>query len=192
MQVGANGIDRHLERRGYSVIAAIFLVIEDQNGAFGLRQRQQRSVDGGLQFGVGEELLGGASVTVDSISGQILQPFARFVLVEGRVRRSSKLALAAAALPLVLSHVDDDAVEVCRQRGIPAEVWKGAVEAEKDLLGEVFDVRAGRGHAREGAEDHGLMFPDQRFKSLRRCEVSGHRAAKGSDFRIAQKFQGGD
>ena len=67
------------------------------------------------------------------------------------------VAVAAAALPLVLGDVDGDAVEVGSDEGFAAKAGQGAVEAEKDVLGEVVEMLAAAGEAQEGAEDHVLM-----------------------------------
>lgn len=72
--------------------------------------------------------------------------------------------VAAAALPLVLSDVDGDAVEVGRDEGFAAKAWQCAVEAQEDVLGEVVDVFATAGEAQKGAEDHGLMVAYQLFE----------------------------
>jgi hypothetical protein len=40
MQVRANSIDRHLERGGDRFVAAVLLVVEDENCAFWLRERE--------------------------------------------------------------------------------------------------------------------------------------------------------
>jgi hypothetical protein len=65
--------------------------------------------------------------------------------------------VAAAALPLVLRYVDGDAVEIGGEEGFAAKTGEGSVEAEENLLGEVFEVFPAAGQAQEGAEDHGLM-----------------------------------
>ena len=67
------------------------------------------------------------------------------------------VAVAAAALPLVLSDVDGNAIEVGGDEGFAAEAGQGAVEAEEDVLGEIVEVLAAAGEAQEGAEDHVLM-----------------------------------
>jgi hypothetical protein len=167
VQVRTDGIDRHLERGGDGLIAAVLLVVKDEDGAFGLRERKQGRVDGMLELGVGQELLGGAGVPVQVIARHVLEPVGGLIVLNGSRHRGDDLAVAAAALPLVLRYVDDDAVEIGGEGGIAAELRERAVKAEENLLGEVLDVSAGAGHARESPEDHGLVLANQSFKRLR-------------------------
>ena len=111
----------------------------------------------GLGLGVGEKPLGGAGVLAgELVAGEVFKPGRVFIFVERRAGSLARwAALFAAALPLVLREVDDDAVEVGGDGGVAAELGQRAVEAEEGFLREVFDVRAGAGHAGEGAEDKG-------------------------------------
>ena len=68
VQVGAHGVDRHLERGRDGIITAVFLVIKDKNRALGFRQREQRSVNRRHQLGVGEQLFGRAGMPVDGVA----------------------------------------------------------------------------------------------------------------------------
>lgn len=172
--MSADGIQGHAQRGGDGFVAEVFLVIEDEDGPLGLGKRKERGVHGGLELGVGEQLLGGAGVGAERVPGKVLEPLAGGVIVRSQRCGGDELTLAAAALPLILSDVDDDAIEVGGQGGVAPEVREGAVEAQEDLLREVFDVRAGAGHAREGAEDHGLVLTNQGLKLLRRCEIGAH------------------
>ena len=174
VQMRAHGVDGHFECGGDGLITAILLVVEDEDGAFGFGEGEQRGVDGGLQLGVGEELVGIAGVGVEGVAGKIFEPLGGgFVFLRGG-RGGDELALAAAVLPLVLRDVDNDAEEISGERGVAAELGQCTVEAEEDLLREVFDVRARAGHAREGAEDHRLMLADDGFEGFRRCEIDVH------------------
>jgi hypothetical protein len=196
VEMGAHGVERHAQGGGDGVVAEVLLVVEDEDGALGFGEGEERGVDRGLELGVGEKLLGGAGVGAERVAGEIFEPLGGGVVVLWCGWCSDELTFSAAALPLVLRDVDDDAVEVGGEGGVATEVGEGAVEAEEDLLGEVFDVGAGGGHAREGAEDHGLMLADEGFeggwrgKMLRRWVVGGHGVSGGSDFRIEEKFQG--
>jgi hypothetical protein len=67
---------------------------------------------------------------------------------------------ALAAFPFVLRDVDGDAVEIGADQGFAAKAGQGAVEAEKDVLGEIVEVVGVTGQAREGAEDHLPMIAD--------------------------------
>lgn len=71
--------------------------------------------------------------------------------------RDVGVAVAAAALPLVLGYVDGDAVEIGGDEGVAAKAGQGAVEAEKDVLGEVVEMLAAAGEAQQSAKDHVLM-----------------------------------
>jgi hypothetical protein len=68
--------------------------------------------------------------------------------------------VAAAALPFILGHVGDDAIEVRAEQSVTAEAAEGPVQAEKDLLGEIVDMFPAAGQTNEGTEDHGLMVSD--------------------------------
>ena len=118
-------------------------------------------------------LLGVAGVGGEGVAGEVFKPGAG-VVFEGEGFGGEGFSVFAASLPFVLGDVDDDAVEVGGDGGVAAEVGEGAVEAEEGFLGEVFDVGAGAGHARERAEDEPLVLVDECFKVLRRCEVSAH------------------
>lgn len=92
------------------------------------------------------------------------------------------LVVAAAAFPLVLRDVDGDAIEVGSEEGLATKVWKGTVEAKKDLLGEVIEVFPAAGETQEGSEDHGLMVADHLLEG----EIS---VQAGLDHRVLLKFQ---
>jgi len=99
-------------------------------------------------------------------------------------------AVAAAAFPLILGDVDGDAIEVGGELGVAAELGQGTEEAQKDLLGEVFDVRAGAGEPMERAKDKALVLADERFKAFRRCPIAAHAVWGGMTARVAESFTG--
>ena len=68
-----------------------------------------------------------------------------------------RAVVASSSFPLVLGDVDGDAVEIGSDEGFAAKAGESAIEAEKDLLGEIVDVLTASGEAQKGAEDHGLM-----------------------------------
>ena len=173
MEVGADGVEGKAEGDGDAFVAALFLVVEDEDGALDFGEVEEGGVDGGDELGVGEELLGVAGVIGEVAAGEVFEPGGFGFVVEGGFG-GDVLSFLAAALPLVLCDVDDDAVEVGGDGGVAAEVREGAVEAEKDFLGEVFDLRAGAGHAGERAEDHALVLAHEGFEVFRRCEVFPH------------------
>jgi hypothetical protein len=93
--------------------------------------------------------------------------------------------VAAAALPLVLSYVDCDAVEIGGEERFTAKAGEGTVETEEDLLGKVFKVFPAAGEAQEGAEYHGLMVADHLLE--------GEIGLQGRlDQRVRLKFHAGE
>jgi len=173
VEVGADCVDGKAEGDGDAFVAALFLVVEDEDGALDFGEVKESGVDGVDELGVGEELLGVAGVVGQVVAREVFEPGGFGIVVEGGLG-GDVFALFAAALPLVLGDVDDDAVEVGGDGGVAAEVRKGAVEAEEDFLGEVFDLRAGAGHACERAENHALVLAHEGFEVFRRCEVELH------------------
>ena len=95
-----------------------------------------------------------------------------------------RVAVASAALPLILGDVDGDAIEVGGDEGIAAEGGERAVEAEKDVLGEVVKVLAAASEAQEGAKDHRLMVA----YDLLEGEIG---VQAGLDLRVRRKFHSG-
>ena len=141
------GSDGHSEGVGNLLVGALLLMIEDENGPLDLAEPLEVFFDGLLELAL-LDLLFGIAIGV----GETVFP-AGGVVGEGDVGA----VVAAAALPLVLSDVDGDAVEVGGDEGLAAEAGEGAVEAEEDVLGKIVEVLAAAGEAQEGAEDHVLM-----------------------------------
>lgn len=148
VQVRAYRVDGQAERDGDALIAAFLLVIEDEHGAFDFGQRQEFFVDRALGVCVVHKLLGGAGVLAgQAVAGEVFEPPSGGVFVEEGWLGSEDGALTATAFPLVLREIDDDAIEVGGDGSVTAKLRQSAVEAEEGFLGEVFDVRAGAGHA---------------------------------------------
>ena len=145
--MGSHGSDGHTERVGNLLVGALFLMIEDEDGSLNVAELLELLFDGLLELALLYLLLG-VAVGV----GEAVFP-AGGVVGEGDVGT----VVAAAALPLVLSDVDGNAIEVGGDEGFAAEAGEGAVEAEEDVLGEIVEVLAAAGEAQEGAEDHVLM-----------------------------------
>jgi hypothetical protein len=145
--MGPYGSDGHTERVGNLLVGALFLMIEDEDGALDLAEALELLFDCLLKLAFFYLLLG---VTVGV--GEAVFP-AGGVVGEGDV----SAVVAAAAPPLVLGDVDGDAIEVGGDEGFAAEAGQGAIEAEKDILGEVVKVLAAAGETQEGAKDHVLM-----------------------------------
>ena len=145
--MSAYGSDGHAERVGNLFVAALFLMIKDEDGSLDVAEALELLFDGLLELAFFYLLLG-VAVGV----GEAVFP-AGGVVGEGDVG----MVVAAAALPFVLRDVDGDAVEVGGDEGFAAEAGEGAVEAEEDVLGEIVEVLAAAGETQEGAEDHVLM-----------------------------------
>ena len=176
VEMGADGVDGEAEGGGYALVAEVFLVKEDEDGALGRGEGEEGGFDGGGGFGLAEVLFGGAGVSAFEVAGGLVfEPGIGCVpfFVEGG-GGGEVVAIAATALPFILGDIDGDAVEVGGEMGVAAEFGEGAVEAEKDFLGEVFELGSGAGEAVEGAEDEGLVLADEGFKAFRRCVVLAH------------------
>ncbi len=128
----ADGADGHAEGVGDLLVAALFLMIKDEDGSLDLAKALELLFDGLLELALFDLLLG-VAIGV----GETILP-AGGVVGEGDVG----VAVAAAALPLVLRDVDSDAVEVSRDEGFAREAGEGTVEAEEDILGEIVEVFA--------------------------------------------------
>ena len=141
------GSDGHAECVGDLLVGTLLLMIKDEDGSLDLAEVLKLLFDGLLELALLYLLLG-VAVRV----GEAVFP-AGGVIGEGDVGA----VVAAAALPLVLGHVNGDAVEVGGDEGFAAKAGEGAVKAKEDVLGEVVEVLAAAGKAQEGAEDHVLM-----------------------------------
>ncbi len=147
VKVGSNGADGQGERVGDLLVRALFLMIEDQHGPFDLAEALKMGFDGLLKLALLDLLLG-----VTAGVGEAVLP------TGGVVRYGDVSAVvAAAALPLVLSDVDGNAIEVSGEEGFAAKAGEGPVETEEDLLSQIVEVFPAAGEAQEGAEDHVLM-----------------------------------
>ena len=170
--MGPYGSDGHPERVGDLLVAALLLMIEDEDGPLHLAEMLELLFDGLLKLALLYLLLG-VAIRV----GEAVFP-AGGLVGEGDVG----VAVAAAALPLVLSDVDGDAIEVGGDEGFAAEAGQGAVEAEEDVLGEVVEMLAAAGKTQEGAEDHVLMVAYHLLEG----EIG---VQAGLDHRVRLKFQ---
>ena len=166
------GSDGHTESVGDLFVAALLLMIEDENGSLDLTEPLELLFNALLELALFELLLG-VAVRV----GETVFP-AGGVVGEGDVR----VAVAAPALPLVLGDVDGNAVEVSRDEGLAAKAGQRAIEAEEDVLREIIEVFAAAGQAQKGAEDHVLMIAYHFLEA----EIG---VQAGLDRRVRLKFQ---
>src|ERR1700730_16037438 len=135
--MGPHGSDGHIERVGDLLVAALFLMIEDEDGPLDLAELLELLFDGLLKLAFFYLLLG-VAIRV----GEAVFPAGGFV-GEGDV----SAVVAAAALPLVLRDVDGDAVEIGGDEGIAAKAGERTIEAEEDVLGEGVEVLAAAGES---------------------------------------------
>ena len=172
--MGPDSADGHAKGVGDLFVGALLLMIEDEDGSLDLTEALELLLDGLLELAF-FDLLFGVSVRVRET-----------VLPAGDVigERDVGVAVAAAALPLVLRDVDGDTVEVGSDQGLATKTGQGAVEAEKDILGEVVEVFAAAGEAQEGAEDHVLMVAYHILEG----EIG---VQAGLDHRVRLKFHSG-
>ena len=137
----------HAEGVGDLLVAALLLMIKDEDGSLDVAETLKVLFDRLLELALLQLLLGIAIRVGETIfpGGDIIG--------EGDM----DISIATAALPLVLGDIDGDAVEVGGDEGIPAKTGQRAVETEEDVLGQIVEVLAAAGEALEGAEDHVLM-----------------------------------
>ena len=141
------GSDGHAECVGDLLVAALLLMIKDEDGSLDLAEALEVLFDRLLEFALLQLLLG-VAVGV----GEAIFPAGGVV-----GERDVGVAVATAPLPLVLGDVDGDPVEVGGDEGIAAKARQGTVKAEEDVLGQIVEVLAAACKAQEGAEDHVLM-----------------------------------
>lgn len=110
-------------------------MIEDEHGPFHGTEQKEMVVEGVLKL-----LVGDLFFRVAIGMGEAVFPRGDIV-GDG----DERLIFAAAALPLILRHVDGDAVEIGGEEGLFAEAWKSAEETEEDILREIFEVLAAAG-----------------------------------------------
>jgi len=147
VQVGADGADGHAEGVCDLLVAALLLMVKDEDGSLDLAKALELLFDGLLELAFFYLLLG-----VPVGVGQAVLPAGGFV-GEGDVGA----VVASSSFPFVLRDVDGYAVEIGGDEGVAAKAGQGAVKAEEDVLGEVVEVFAAAGEAQKGAEDHVLM-----------------------------------
>jgi hypothetical protein len=102
-------------------------MVKDEDGSLDLAKALELFFDGLLELAFFYLLLGvavGVGETVLPAGGVVGE-------------RDVGAVVAAAALPLVLRHIDGDAVEIGGDKGVAAKAGQGSIEAEEDVLGEV-------------------------------------------------------
>jgi hypothetical protein len=172
--MGPDRTDGHAEGVGDLFVAALFLMIEDEDGPLDPAETLELLFDRLLKLTLFYLLLG-VAVRV----GEAVFP------TRGVVgKRDVRVPVLAAAFPLVLGDIDGDAIEVGGDEGIAAKARKGTVEAEEDILGEVVEVFAATGEAQEGTKDHVLMVVDHLLEG----EIG---VQAGLDHRVLLKFHSG-
>ena len=159
MQVRSHCTNGQFERLRYLLVTTLFLMVEHEDGPLHRAELLQL-----LFYRIPELALGKLLLGVQAGVGQTIFP------VSLLTRKGNQgTVVTPAALPLILGHVGDDAVEVGAEQGIATEGAQSPVEAEKNLLGKIVHVLAAAGKANKGSEDHRLMVSDNLFEA----EVDG-------------------
>ena len=172
--MGSHSADGHAECVSDLLVGSLFLMVQDQYGSFDLAELVQLLFDGLLKLALFHLLFGVAFGMRKTLfpAGDIVG------------ERDVGAVVFSAALPLVLSYVHGDSVEIGGDEGFAAEVGQGAIEPDKDLLRKVVDMLAASGEAQKRAEDHCLMIANQLLEG--EIGVQG-----GLDKRVRRKFHFG-
>jgi len=171
MQMRSHGTDGHPQRVGDLVVGTLLLMIKDQDGSFDLAKTLQLLFDRLRKL-----LLFNLFFSVAIRVGQTILPTRGIV-----GQRDVGIPVAAPPLPLVLSHVDCDSVEIRRDQGLTAKARKSTIEPEKHILRQIVEMLPAACKAQKGPEDHLLMVAHHLLES----EVS---AQAGLDLRLRLKF----
>jgi len=150
MKVRSHRADRKPQRIRDLLVAAFFLMIEDQHRPLNFAEKLKLFFDGLLELLFFYPLLG--------IAVGVRQP-----ILPGRrfVRERYVRAVVAPPLPLVLRDINRDPVEIGGDQGLTAKTRQRPVEPQKDILRKIIDVLTASGQAEEGTEDHRLMIAYQ-------------------------------
>ena len=159
VQVRAHRANGQFERLRNLLVTALLLMVEHQNGPLNRAKLLQL-----LLYRIPELPFGKLLLRVGA--GMLQAAFPVALLFR---KGDQGTVITAAALPFVLCDVGDDAIEIGAEQGLAAKCWKRPVKPKKYLLGKIVDMFAAAGQANEGAEDHGLMVPDD----LLETEVGG-------------------
>ena len=152
MEVSTDSVDGKFEIESNLFVAALFLMIEDEDGAFDDAELLQLVFNGLLKLPLSELLLG-----IRRLVGETFfqTGFVAFIRSGDGDKRAFN---ASSPLPFILGDVDGDPIQIRREHRLAAKGRERSVEAEEDLLRKVFDVFAAAGKAGERAEDHRLMI----------------------------------
>ena len=153
MQMGSDGVQGDAQHLSYFLVGQVFLVEQDYHLSFDLTQFTYRTLERCHALLAAQKLFG--------VSGGVRQPVTPVLVgvIEGGVR-----LFLATPFPLILGHVQGDAIQVGRQFCIPPEAVHAAIEAQKYFLRQILEVLAAAGKPGEGAKHKRLVLPNHIFE----------------------------
>jgi hypothetical protein len=153
VQMGAYSVQRQLQDAGDLVVAASFLMKEDERRPFAIGEPGECV----LHRVPGVLLLERAVDRRPGVGQSFLPAPVRLAQRDGSIDR------LATTIAFILRHVDDDAKEIRRQLRLAAKVRECAKEPQEHLLRRIFDVTAAD-ETSEHAKHHGLMVTNELFE----------------------------
>jgi hypothetical protein len=151
VKVSPHRSDRHPQRIRNLLVAAFFLMIEDQDRPLNLTEKLKLFLHSLLELAFFYLLLG--------VAVGVRKPFLpRRSFVR---KRNVGAVITSPPLPLILRNIHRDPVEISCDQGFAAKTRQGSVEPQKDILRKIIDMLTTAGQAQQGAEDHRLMVAYQ-------------------------------
>ena len=151
VKVSPHRTDRHPQRIRNLLVAAFFLMIEDQDRPLNLTEKLKLLLHSPLELAFFYLLLG--------VAVGVRKPFLpRRSFVR---KRNVGAGITPSPLPLVLRNIHRDPVEIGGDQGFAAKTRQRTVEPQKDILRKIIDMLTAAGQAEQGAEDHRLMVAYQ-------------------------------
>ncbi len=151
VKVSPHRSDRHPQRIRNLLVAAFFLMIEDQDRPLNLTENLKLFLDGLLELSFFQLLLG-VAVRVR----KPLLPRRSFVR-----KRNMGAVITSPPLPLVLRDIHRDPVKIGGDQGFAAKTRQRTVKPQKDIQRKIIDMLTTARQAQEGAKDHCLMVAYQ-------------------------------
>jgi hypothetical protein len=143
--------DRHPQRIRNLLVAAFFLMIEDQDRSLNLAKDLKLLLHSLLELAFFYLLLG--------VAVGVRKP-----LLPGRSfvrKRHMGAIITSPPFPLVLRDIHRDPVKIGSDQGFAAKTRQRTVEPEKNILRKIIDMLTTAGQAQQGAKDHCLMVAYQ-------------------------------
>lgn len=163
--------DGHPQSVGDLVVRTLLLMIKDQDGSLDLAETLQLFFDRLRKLPLFNLLLGVAVRVSETVlpSGSVIR------------QRNMGIPIAPPPLPLVLSNVDRDPVQIRRNQSLAAKARQRTIEPEKHILRQIVKMLLAACKAQKGSEDHILVVAYHLLEG----EVS---AQAGLDLRVRLKF----